>query len=96
MLIPFSSSGRGPAILINCFLGAWIFMLAFKQNSIFLARNSSEITEIVTGILIILFSLYDSYKKKEKNTVWEIPTWLIGSLILIIGIAFYLYNNSLL
>lgn len=91
-ITPFGSSGRGPAILRNCLLGAWVLMLAFKQNSIYMARNSSEITEIIAGLFIILFSLYDTYIRKEKNTVWGIPTWFFGGLILIMGIVFYFYN----
>jgi hypothetical protein len=92
-IIPYSSLGRGPAILRNCLIGAWILVLAFKQKSIFMAKNSSEITEIITGLFIIGFSLYYTYIKKEKNTVWGIPTWIFGVLILCTGIVFYLYKN---
>ncbi len=94
-ITPFGSLGRGPAILRNCLLGAWVLMLAFKSKSVYTARNSSEITEIISGLSIILFSLYYSFIKKEKNTVWGIPIWFLGGLILIIGMAFYFYKNSL-
>lgn len=70
-------------------------MFAFKQSTTFMARNSGEITEIVVGLLIIFFSLYDAYTRRKKNTVWGIPTWLLGGLILTIGIVFYLYKNPL-
>ncbi|KUO76382.1 MAG: hypothetical protein APF77_06700 [Clostridia bacterium BRH_c25] len=92
---PFSSSGRGPAILRNCILGAFVLMLAFKQKSIYMARNSSGITEIIAGLFIILFSLYDSFIRKEKNTVWGIPTWFIGGLILIMGTVSILSDRAL-
>jgi len=87
----FVSSGRGPAILRNCLLGAWIFV--FKQRSIFTARNSSEITEIIAGLSIIFFSLYYTYIRKEKNKVWGIPTWFFGGSFLLIGMVFLFYKN---
>ena len=92
-IIPYGSLGRGPAILRNCLIGAWVLVLAFKQKSIFMARNSSEIIEITAGLFIICFSLYYTYIKKEKNTVWGIPTWIFGVLILCTGMVFYLYKN---
>ena len=94
-IIPFTTSGRGPAILRNCIIGALVLMLALKQKSIYMARNSSEIAEMIAGLFIILFSLYDTFVRKEKNLVWGIPTWFFGALILIMGIVFYLYKNSL-
>jgi len=94
-ITPFNSSGRGPAILRNCLLGVWVLMFAFKRSTTFMARNSGEITEIVAGLLIIFFSLYDTYVRREKNDVWGIPTWLLGGLILTIGILFYFYKNPL-
>lgn len=94
-ITPLRSSGRGFATLRNCLFGVWVLVFAFKQNSIYLARNSSEIIEIIAGFLIILFSLYDIYIKKEENTVWGISTWILGGLILIMGTVFYLCKNSL-
>lgn len=87
---------RGIATLRNCLLVAWILVLAFKQNSEYMARNSSEIIEVIAGLLIILYSLYDIYIRKERNEVWGKPTWIYGGLILITGIVFYTYKNSLL
>jgi hypothetical protein len=89
----FVSSGRGPAILRNCLLGAWILVLTFKQNSVYTARNSNEITEIIAGLTVIFFSLYDTYTRKEKNLVWGIPTWLFGGMLLVIGMIFLFYKN---
>lgn len=93
---PFISSGKGPKILRNCFFGTWAFVLIFKQSSVYTARNSSELTEMISGLSIILFSLYYTFSKKEKNTVWGIPTWVFGGLLLIIGTVFYLNKNGLI
>jgi hypothetical protein len=90
----FVSSGKGPAILRNCLLGTWILLLSFKHKSVYSSRNSSEIADIIAGLSIILFSLYYSVIRKEKNTVWGIPTWFIGGLLLSIGMVFLFYKNS--
>lgn len=77
-IIPFNSLGRGPAMLINCVLGTFALMLVFRNLSAFLTQNSSAITEIIAGLSIILFSLYDTFIRKEKNTIWGIPAWLFA------------------
>ncbi|MEA4846196.1 MAG: hypothetical protein VB106_03065 [Clostridiaceae bacterium] len=95
-ITPFISSGRGPAILRNCIVLALLFMFILKEFSANVIRNSGEIVEIVAGLFIILFSMYDTFIRKEKNTVWGIPTWVYGGAIFILGAVFYLYNNSLI
>ena len=93
---PFISSGRGPVILRNCIVAALFFMVIFKSISAHMVKNSGEIVEMVAGLFIILFSLYDTFIRKEKNTVWGIPTWVYGGAILAIGVVFFLNNNSLI
>jgi len=90
-IIPYSSSGRGPAILRNCLFGVWLLVFAFKQNSIYIASYSSEIILTVAGLFTIAFSLYDTYVRKEKNTVWGISTWILGVLLIGIGVIFYFF-----